>query len=253
MEAEYRGLGFDPAPGSPDVVAAASDRLGRAAGYAASAAPVIETAGTGGAGGAGRAWEGTASTSFATALARAPAELGRAHEVLRTAAGLLDDWTSTVRDNQARADRLDRQALQLRRALEQADDDVAAARTSVQVAIGSAARTAAAELDAAIARHARLQQDLDKVLEAARVLERDHLAAAQRTAERLRVLGGDGAEVAGELPRDAFDRLARTVGGFSTQAGELAMTLLGGGRVTSVPSGGAARLASALASAPGQR
>ena len=250
MEAEYRGLGFDPAPGSPDAVAAASDRLGRAAGYAASAAPVIETVGTGG---AGEGWQGAASTSFATALARAPVELDRAQEVLRTAAGLLDDWTSTLRDNQARADRLDRQALQLRRALEQADDDVAAARTSLQVAIGSAARTAAAELDAAIARHARLQQDLDKVLEAARVWERDHLAAAQRTAERLRVLGGDGAEVAGELPRDAFDRLARTVGGFSSQAGELAMTLLGGGRVTSVPSGGAARLASALASAPGHR
>ena len=250
MEAEYRGLGFDPAPGSPAAAAAASDRLGRAAGYAASAGPVIETAGTGG---AGRAWEGTASTSFAAALARAPAELDRAHEVLRSAAGLLDDWASTLRDHQARADRLDRQALQLRRAIEQADDDVAAARTSLQVAIGSAARTAEARLEAAIARHARLQQDLDKALEAARVLERDHLAAAQRTAERLRVLGGDGAEVAGELPRDAFDRLARTVGGYSTQAGELAMTLFGGGRVTSVPSGGAARLASALASAPGPR
>lgn len=252
MEAQYRGLGFDPTPGSVDTVASASDRFARAARHAESAVPAIEDAGTR----MSRAWTGSAATSFGTALGRVPAELAGAGETLGAAAGVLDEWAATLRANQRRADRLDRDALELTRAIERADDDVASARTALQVAIGSAARTAATDHAIALANHARLRQDLDTVLEAAKVLQRDHLAVARRIAERLRALAGHGgAQAAGEVIRgdEVFGRIARVAGALSTSGGELALTLFGAGTVGGtagsghVPDGGAAaRFAAAL-------
>lgn len=254
MAAEYRGLRFDPTPGKPDAVAAAGERCARAARHADLAVPAIEhtreTQETW--------WSGGAAATFGAVLERAPAELTAAQDTLRVAAEILDGWVGTLRANQRRAEELDRQALELRRAIENADDDVASASAAMQVAIGSAARTAEADHATALARQAQLRQDLDRVLEAARVLEHDHLTAAQRVADQLRVLGGDGPDAAGEILRtdELFGRVTQLVGTFSTQAGGLAMTLLGvsGGVRDPVPVPGAvSRLASALTAPPGGR
>lgn len=261
MAAEYRGLGFDPTPGSPDAVASVSERCTRAARHAAHAVPAIEHT---------RQeqdawWSGGAAASFGQVLERAPAELTKAQDTLRVVAEIMDGWAGTLRANQRRADELDRRALELRRAIDNADDDVSSAYAALQVAVGSAARTAETDHAAALARHAELQRDLDRVLEAARVLERDHLTAAQRVAEQLRVLGSDGPDAIGEILRtdEMFGRLTQTLGTFSTQAGTLALTLLGvGGHVHgsmhgsvhgSVPAGAAGRFASALTAPPGNR
>ena len=230
MAADYRGLGFDPAPGSVAAVAAASDRIGRAASHAAGAQRVIGDAGTR----MDRAWSGGAAASFTAALERALAELAGARRVLEAAAAVLDGWATTLRANQRRADRLDRQAVELRRAVEQAGEDLARARTALQVAIGSAARSAAADHAAALARHARLVEELDRVLAAARELEREHRTAASRVAERLRALGAisESSEVGSEVSSaEAGDlgRIATIAGSLALHGGELARTLFGPG------------------------
>jgi hypothetical protein len=254
VAADYRGLRFDPTPGSPDAVTAVSERCTRAARLAEGAVPAVEHV----AGGQESWWSGGAAASFGAQLERVPAELARAKDTLRAAAEILDDWAGTLRANQRRADELDRRALELRRALDSADDDVSSAYASLQIAVGSAARTADADHAAALARQAQLQRDLDRVLEAARVLEHDHLTAAQRVAEQLRVLGSDGPDALGQILRtdELFGRLTQTLGTFSSQAGALALTLLGsgGGLPVAVPAVGAAsRFASALTAPPGSR
>jgi hypothetical protein len=179
--AEFRGLGFDPVPGRADAVAEGARRCAEAAAKLADAPSP----------GAIPEWAGRSAQALADRAGRARAGLAAVPGALRAAAGVLDDWAGLLLAHQRRADDLDRRATQARRALADAEDDVARAETTVQFSPGSAA--AAADLAAARARLAGARQDLGRVLDDARDLERTHTAEAARVAERLRALGGAAA------------------------------------------------------------
>ncbi|MEU4806068.1 hypothetical protein [Actinosynnema sp. NPDC023587] len=191
--ADYRGLGFDPAPGSAEAVAAAVARC-------AFDVPVP---------GVPVGWEGAAAEGFATRLEAVVSELTAVRRAMRAAAEVLDAWATTLLGNQRRAEDLDRRALVLRRDLADAADEVDHA--------GALATFTPAHAEAhavAVARHDRIARQLDDVLEEARLLARDHRAEARRVAERLR----------SEEPSTA---LADTLADFSALTAELASVLLG--------------------------
>jgi hypothetical protein len=244
--AEYRGLGFDPAPGSADAVMAASQRCGDAASSSAGTASSVRRA----AETASAQWTGDAAQIFVARLERVPGELDSAREVLRAAADILDDWASTLVANQREADRLDRRALLLRRDIITASDEADRTATFAQFTTGFAASGAQADNRAAVARHEALQRELDRILDDARVLERDHHAAAARVTDRLRALAGGRVDAATLVPgmREEFAGLIDTLDTFSSLGSGLAAALLG------APSGGGAAItggAGAFAAAVG--
>ncbi|MEU4745155.1 hypothetical protein AB0G02_32490 [Actinosynnema sp. NPDC023658] len=205
--ADYRGLGFDPAPGHAGAVAAASDRLS-----VAFAVP----------GSAPEEWTGAAAEGFWTRLVAVVSELTAVRRAMRAAAEVLDGWATTLLGNQRRAEELDRRALTVRRALAEAADEVD--RTGAMAAFTSADGQAHEQ---AVARHEQLRRQLDEVLEEARLLERDHRAEARRVAERLRA----------EEPSTA---IADTLASFSSMTAELASVLLGPPRPASTRGAAAA-------------
>lgn len=218
MAAEYRGLGFDPAPGSQDAVTAASERCRRAAGHVDTATRDLLGIPD---------WQGRAAEAFGARADTAAGELATVPDAMRHAADILDAWADTLLANQREADQLDRRALELRRMVDLADDRVADATRALQVAIGSAARTAHAEQLAALARRSQLDEQLGAVLDQARALENDHADAAQRTAEQLRAIDEHGADESAPTADELVGNIATALGGFSVRAGELAVTLLG--------------------------
>ncbi|CCH33601.1 hypothetical protein ABZ816_22640 [Actinosynnema sp. NPDC047251] len=191
--ADYRGLGFDPAPGNAGAVAAAAARC-------AFDVPVP---------GVPVGWEGAAAEGFRTRLEAVVSELTAVRRAMRAAAEVLDAWAGTLLGNQRRAEDLDRRATALRRELAEAADEVdrCAALASFTPAHGEAHA-------AVTARHDGIARRLDEVLEEARLLARDHHAEARRVAERLR----------SEEPSTA---LADTLADFSALTAELASVLLG--------------------------
>ncbi|MEV0679564.1 hypothetical protein AB0I60_23860 [Actinosynnema sp. NPDC050436] len=191
--ADYRGLGFDPAPGSAGAVAAASARC-------AVEVPVP---------GVPVGWEGAAAEGLRTRLEAVVSELTAVRRAMRAASEVLDAWATTLLGNQRRAEDLDRRAVALRRDLSDAADEVDRAGAL------AAFTPAHAEVHAdAVARHDRVARQLDDVLEEARLLARDHHAEARRVAERLR----------SEEPSTA---LADALADFSALTAELASVLLG--------------------------
>lgn len=241
--AEYRGLGFDPVPGSADAVTAAGERCRRAAEHVDAAARDLLGIPD---------WQGRAAEAFTARTEAAAHELTAAPSALRRAADILDDWADTLAANQREADGLDRRALELRRMIDAADDSVAAANRALQVAIGSAARTAQAEHLAALARRTQLEDQLTGLLERARALEHDHTEAARRAADQLRAV--DAGDLAEGVPTvdGLFGGIAHALGDLSTRAGELAMTLLGPPvQLPTARTGAAAVFAGALAAIPG--
>ncbi|MFJ6675608.1 hypothetical protein ACIQMJ_31270 [Actinosynnema sp. NPDC091369] len=204
---DYRGLGFDPAPGHAGAVAAASERLSVA--FTVTGAPPEQ-------------WTGAAADGFRTRLEAVVSELTAVRRAMRAAAEVLDGWATTLLGNQRRAEELDRRALALRRELADASDEVD--RTGAMAAFTAADGEAH---DRAVARHDELRRRLDDVLEEARLLERDHRAEARRVAERLRA----------EEPSTA---IADTLTGFSSLTAELASVLLGPPRPASTRGAAAA-------------
>jgi hypothetical protein len=267
MAAEYRGLGFDPTPGSQDAVRAAGERCRLAAelldSAAAGAGHVVEESNTW--------WSGAAAEAFLVRLQRLQPGLGELAAVrdgLRAAEDVLHEWAAVLRANQRTADELDRLALELRHALLAAEDGVRAAGAALQVALGSGVHARQAEHAAAVARRDHVDGELGRVLATARALEREHLRAARGTAQRLRALQARTAQhepashpTRGEPPADPpaaeLRRFAGVLAALSRRAAELAVTLLGapGPNVPSGPdgpdgSGGAPRgAAGAFASA----
>ena len=187
---EYRGLGFDPVPGSPDAVDEAARRFSGAAELAGAAATGMEHAA------ADADWAGAAAEAYRAGVHGPSAGLAAGGDTARAAAEVLDGWAGVLRANRHRAGQLDGRATELRRAIVAVAEDVANAATALQVAIGSAARTAQGEYDAAVTQHGRLQTELERVLDQGRALQREHVAAAQRVAARLRALAR-GATAAG--------------------------------------------------------
>ena len=204
---DYRGLGFDPAPGHAGAVAAASERLSVA--FTVTGAPPEQ-------------WTGAAADGFRTRLEAVVSELTAVRRAMRAAAEVLDGWATTLLGNQRRAEELDRRALGLRRALAEASDELdrTGAMASFTTADGEAH-------DRAVARHDELRRQLDDVLEEARLLERDHRAEARRVAERLRA----------EEPSTV---IADTLTSFSSLTAELASVLLGPPRPASTRGAAAA-------------
>ncbi|KDN22064.1 hypothetical protein [Amycolatopsis rifamycinica] len=204
--AEFRGLGFDPVPGSPDAVAEAARQ------YAVAAARLGDIPSPGTIPG----WAGRSAQALAHRAARAAAGLSATREALRAAARILEDWAGTLLAHRRRAEDLDRRAGAARRAVTAARDDVEQAETEVQFSPGTQPNLVAAR-----ARLVARQDDLDRVLAEARDLERAHSAEATRVAERLRALG-DGA------PRpdaSGFAGLSSHLETFSAVGRELGVTV----------------------------
>ncbi len=218
MSNDHRGLGFDPAPGSPEAVSAAGDRCRRGAEHLDTAARDL---------GDLPGWHGGAADAFVARIGGARPELSAVRDGLLAAADILDDWADTLRAHRREADDLERRALDLRRMIDQADDGVATATRALQVALGSATRTAQAEHAVAVARRSQLGDQLDALLDQARALEDDHHEAARRVADRLWALGEDGRADSDPAPDELFGELTAAIGGFSTRVGEMAVTLLG--------------------------
>lgn len=219
--AEYRGLGFDPVPGDAGAVASAGERCRHAVEVPAPPA----------------GWEGAAAEAFAARLAGMRDDLETARRTLGAAADVLDEWAGTVLANQRRAEDLDRRARELRRAIDDADNDVVLASFRG----GPAHEAAAGRLE-------ELRRELDGLLAAARDLEADHHSAARRVAERLRRLVTGGVEAAGDVPsrEELFGGVVRALNSYSALGSELAGMLFTSPRTSSTPGGGAAAFVSAL-------
>ncbi|MEV7098934.1 hypothetical protein AB0M80_39500 [Amycolatopsis sp. NPDC051045] len=202
--AEFRGLGFDPVPGSPDAAAEAARR------YTATAARLEEIAFPG----TIPEWAGRSAQALADRAGRAAAGLSATRNALRAAAGVLEDWAGTLLANHRRAEDLDRRATAARQAVTTAHDDVEQAETEAQFSPATQPN-----LTAARARLAARRDDLDHLLAEARELERAHSTEATRVAERLSALG-DGAPLP-EAPGfpgvathlEAFSAVGRELGG----------------------------------------
>ncbi|MGW5740585.1 hypothetical protein [Amycolatopsis sp. NPDC003861] len=204
--AEFRGLGFDPVPGSPDAVAEAARRCAAAAARLED----IPSPGT------IPEWAGRSAQALADRAGRAAGGLAATCQGLRAAAGVLEGWAGTLLANHRRAEDLDRRASAVRRAVTAARDDVEQAETEAQFS-----PAAQPDLTAARARLAARQNDLDRVLAEARDLERAHYTEATRVAERLTALG-DGAP----LPQaPGFAGIAAHLETFSAVGRELGGTV----------------------------
>ncbi len=201
--AEFRGLGFDPVPGRPDVVAEAARR------YSATAARLEDIP----APAAIPEWAGRSAQALADRAARTAADLAATRDALRAAAGVLEGWAGTLLANRRRAEDLDRLAAAARRAVTRAHDDVEQAETEAQFS-----PAAQPDLAAARSRLVARQAELDRVLAEARELERAHHTEAARVAERLGALGDgaplpetpDLAEIAAHL--ETFSAVGRELG-----------------------------------------
>jgi hypothetical protein len=172
----YRGLGFDPTPGSVDAVSAVVAQLRAAVDALASADASVRAAARHAAG-----WQGAAADAFRTraTFARDPA-------TLRAAIPVLEGWADTLAANRRRTEELDARARRLRQALDDARDvlqdkqnerDLAA--TPAAAAMAGAAVTVAAD------RVTAAEAALETVLTEARALARDHLRAADEAAVAL--------------------------------------------------------------------
>jgi uncharacterized protein YukE len=232
----YQGLGFDPAPGSPDTVMAASERCIQAVAALPTFRQDTDTW-----------WTGAAGDAFAGRMRGLPAKVTEIQQVLRATADVLDEWASSLLANQRRAEHLDQRALRLRRAIRSASDDADNATTVAQF---STDPDADHKRRNAVAQHEGLLRELDAVLEEARMLERDHLATARRVAERLRALDTGSVDAAAQVPDRAelFAGVMSAVTGQSAFAGDLAgMLFARRGSQTEPVRGAAASFASALA------
>lgn len=204
--AEFRGLGFDPAPGSPDAVAEAARRCSAAAarlGEIPVSADIPE-------------WAGPSARALAARARQSAAGVAALPGSLNAAAAVLEDWAGTLLAHRRQAEDLDRRAARAQRAVVDAEDAVEQAETTAQFS-----PAAAPEADAARARLAARRDELDRVRREGRDLERAHTAEAARVAGRLRALG-DGAPVP-ESP--GFRPLTTALAAFSAAGRELGVTV----------------------------
>jgi hypothetical protein len=244
MATSYHGLGFDPAPGDLDAVAAAAARFTAAAEALAGIDPALRRTGE-----ATADWHGAAAEAFRARLRDTPAGFEDRRLGLRRAADALDRWAGVLAANRRRAEELDQLARRLRTRIGAALDEVTDRRNAADLAATSAAAaTAGADLAAASARLTELEAELAEVLDRARRLERDHLRAADACADEL--VRARGSEPARPERNPVLGTVAGMLGRSSRTADTLAGLLLPAGRPAAVPergpAGGAAALAGAL-------
>lgn len=172
--ANYRGLGFDPTPGSVDAVGAVVSQL-RAAVDALTTAESAVRAATRHA----TSWQGAAADAFRARAAVPPSDTGP----LRTAIPVLEGWAETLAANRRRTEELDARAVRLRRELEDARDALQDRENERDLAsTPAAAATASAAVTVAADRVAAADAALEAVLADARALAAEHLSAAEEVA-----------------------------------------------------------------------
>jgi hypothetical protein len=173
----YRGLGFDPTPGSVDVVAHTIRQLRAAADALSSVGPSVEAAGRQTA-----SWHGPAADAFRARLAVPHTDPAP----LRAAVPVLERWADTLAENQRRAEELDATAVRLRRQLDDARDTLQDKQNALDLAsTPAAAAGASVAVTSATARVAEAESALDTVLAEARDLARTHQRAADQAADEL--------------------------------------------------------------------
>jgi len=172
---KYPGLGFDPAPGQPAVLAAAAGRLATVAG-------VLERSTAAVCGLDSSSWIGVAAQELRARQRELTADLGGAHQAQAAGARALADYAEELAGMQRRAAQLEAQAQELLARQR-------SAATRMEWLVGQRAPAGSAQLaglqsdyDAAAALHEQAGQDLAAVREWARALQQAHGAAAARTA-----------------------------------------------------------------------
>jgi phage shock protein A len=173
----YRGLGFDPTPGSVDAVAHTIRQLRAAADALSSVAPSVEAAGRRTA-----SWHGQAADAFRARLAVPPTDPAQ----LRAAIPVLEQWADTLAEHQRRAEELDATALRLRRQLDDARDTLQDKQNALDLAsTPAAAAGASVAVTSATVHVAEAEAALDDVVAEARDLARTHLRKADEAAAAL--------------------------------------------------------------------
>lgn len=171
----YRGLGFDPTPGTVDAVAQTIAQLRAAADALASVAPAVRTAAR-----HAESWQGAAADAFRTGLPTM--DTGR----LRAAIPVLERWAETLAEHKRRTEDLDARARRARRALDDARDALQDKQNALDLAATpAAAASASIDVAAATDRVAAAETALQDVLSEARELERAHRRAADEVAATL--------------------------------------------------------------------
>ncbi len=207
----YRGLGFDPTPGSVDAVAAAAGEYAAAAAALAGVEPALRRVGESAA-----AWDGAAAEGFRARLSAVPADLDQRVGALQRAAGALAEWAQTLAANKRAGNELDAAAAALRRRVDAAQDDVHGTRNALDLA-ATPATAARAGVDHATAEAALadLEARLADLLRQGRALRADHDRAADAAADALRL---DAPAATSAVPRALGTLLDRV----STAAAALA-------------------------------
>lgn len=239
----YRGLEFDPTPGSPDAVHAAIAQLSSADSALGTVEPALADAGRQSAG-----WQGDAAETFRGRLHDTPSDFDATRRRLRDAVAVLERWARALTANQRHTEELDTTAVRIRRQLADARDAVADKQNALDLAATpSAAAGASIELTGAANRVAELEARLDEVLEQARTLGREHRRAADEVSDEL-----DAAGSSAPRPRSAQQPAIRALAGVLGQASRTAATLgellrPPGAATDSMAGGAPAALADALA------
>ncbi|MFJ8492364.1 hypothetical protein ACIRBZ_29040 [Streptomyces sp. NPDC094038] len=173
VASRYPHLGFDPAPGSTDLVRDVRRKLSDCAKEMERAHSKVTKLMN------GSYWEGDAAVAFRAQLEDGPLPLNLrngAHSVDR-AAGQLDLWGTELEEFQRRAKKLDGEAKEAREALRRARGHADEAERTAGKG-DSALHKANAEVTAA-------QGDLDDVLKRARALAGEYEETARRRARRI--------------------------------------------------------------------
>lgn len=246
----YRGLGFDPTPGSVDAVEQTVARLRAAAEALSSVDDAVAAAGRHSA-----SWEGAAADAFRARLSAPAAPTGH----VTAAIPVLEQWAAALAANQRRTEELDATAVRLRRALDDARDALQDKQNALDLASTPAvAAVASVDVATATSRVAEAEAALAAVLAEARDLARTHERAANEAADALDPgAAPDRHErpairaLAGFLDRSS--RASAAIAGLVTPY-ESPIRAPGGPPISILPAGtdssGASAFAAALAAAP---
>ncbi|MQA83075.1 MAG: hypothetical protein GEV03_00235 [Streptosporangiales bacterium] len=213
---DYPTLGFDPAPGEPAVVDAASQKIAEVARDLDRAREDLESIGE-----VGGIWEGVAAEAFVEAMEDLPEKTQEVSDGLYRASGLLSDWEGSLGDYQRQAMDLEHQAAAAKRELDQARSDPALDLAGQYFPDEESLREAQARYEAAL-QDVRMWEDRlrDIIAQAWRLLG-THQDEAHRIAEQLNEIleleGGGGlvgglVDAVGGLVSGAFDLVSGFVG-----------------------------------------
>ncbi|EOM76279.1 hypothetical protein DW322_11590 [Rhodococcus rhodnii] len=185
----FPALGFDPSPGNPSRVASLSDEMGAVAARLLSAKEALIRVGY-----SDGIWRGQAADAFRSKIGELPSYLDTAGTAMRRASDALGVWRDDLVSMQRDADRLEAEAAIARRNLEAAQSNPGlneAGRTYDDAASLAAAQ---ARLDAAVAQLAKARDELEALLDRAKMLFARHEELADLTARLLRQAADEAPE-----------------------------------------------------------